>query len=212
LPARHHPPDIRVRDFGSRNGTFVNGNKIGQRGEDMTPEEGARIPFPEFDLKAGDEIRLGETVFRVGVFVPALCADCSAEIAEDQKAAAEKQPGVYLCEACRRKRPDPSALVGLVASRNRKACAQCGKDVTSEMGEHRHGAFICSLDTLVPLEKRLGLLQTEEENEALDLHLNGGPGRGCPFTFPMEAAWRARRDEAEEPWLVGASFRQFQGS
>ncbi|MBV9125107.1 MAG: FHA domain-containing protein, partial [Planctomycetes bacterium] len=35
--SRHHclldinPPDIRVRDFGSRNGTFVNGSKIGQR-------------------------------------------------------------------------------------------------------------------------------------------------------------------------------------
>ncbi|KYC36281.1 hypothetical protein WA1_52005 [Scytonema hofmannii PCC 7110] len=26
-----NPPDIRVRDFGSRNGTYVNGKKIGQR-------------------------------------------------------------------------------------------------------------------------------------------------------------------------------------
>src|SRR6266700_1943451 len=59
--SRHHclldinPPDIRVRDFGSRNGTYVNGQKIGQRGTDQTPEEGARTAFPEFDLKEGDE-------------------------------------------------------------------------------------------------------------------------------------------------------------
>ena len=26
-----NPPDIRVRDFGSRNGTYINGDKIGQR-------------------------------------------------------------------------------------------------------------------------------------------------------------------------------------
>ncbi len=36
--SRHHclldinPPDIRIRDFGSLNGTYVNDQKIGQRG------------------------------------------------------------------------------------------------------------------------------------------------------------------------------------
>ena len=59
--SRHHclldinPPDIRIRDFGSLNGTYVNGKKIGQRGQDQTPEEAAQIAFPEYDLKAGDE-------------------------------------------------------------------------------------------------------------------------------------------------------------
>jgi len=32
-----NPPDIRVRDFGSKNGTFVNGEKIGQREAYQTP-------------------------------------------------------------------------------------------------------------------------------------------------------------------------------
>src|SRR5712691_7113677 len=60
--SRHHclldinPPDIRVRDFGSLNGTFVNGKKIGQREAHMTPEEGAQMAFPEYDLHDGDEI------------------------------------------------------------------------------------------------------------------------------------------------------------
>lgn len=62
-----NPPDIRVRDFGSRNGTFVNGTKIGQRQPDQTPEEGAKLAFPEYDLKTNDEIQLGDTVFRVSI-------------------------------------------------------------------------------------------------------------------------------------------------
>lgn len=62
-----NPPDIRVCDFGSRNGTFVNGTKIGQREPDQTPEEGAKLTFPEYDLKTSDEIQLGDTVFRVSI-------------------------------------------------------------------------------------------------------------------------------------------------
>jgi serine/threonine protein kinase len=62
-----NPPYIRIRDFGSKNGTYVNGEKIGQRQENQTPEEGAKIKFPEFDLKDGDDIKLGNTIFTVGV-------------------------------------------------------------------------------------------------------------------------------------------------
>src|SRR3954468_3733715 len=78
--SRHHclldinPPDLRVRDFGSLNGTRVNGKIIGQREQHQTPEEGAQIPFPEFDLKDGDEIALGNTVFRVWIALPTRCA------------------------------------------------------------------------------------------------------------------------------------------
>jgi eukaryotic-like serine/threonine-protein kinase len=64
-----NPPDIRVRDFGSRNGTFVNGTKIGQREPEHTPEEGAKLIFPEYDLKTNDEIQLGDTVFQVSIEV-----------------------------------------------------------------------------------------------------------------------------------------------
>jgi pSer/pThr/pTyr-binding forkhead associated (FHA) protein len=62
-----NPPDIRVRDFGSKNGTFVNGEKIGQREAHHTPEEAAQIQFPEYDLQGGDEFTLSDTSFRVAV-------------------------------------------------------------------------------------------------------------------------------------------------
>ncbi|MFB2920321.1 MULTISPECIES: protein kinase domain-containing protein [Aerosakkonema] len=62
-----NPPDVRIRDFGSRNGTYVNNQKIGQRQAEQTPEDAAQIKFPEYDLKHGDEIKLADTVFRVSI-------------------------------------------------------------------------------------------------------------------------------------------------
>ena len=64
-----NPPQIRIRDFGSKNGTFVNRNKIGQRPSNATPELARQMQFPECDLQDGDEIRLGNTVFRVSIEV-----------------------------------------------------------------------------------------------------------------------------------------------
>jgi pSer/pThr/pTyr-binding forkhead associated (FHA) protein len=61
------PPEIRVQDVGSRNGTFINGVKIGQRspriGPDDTPNEEAAV----YALKDGDELGVGDTVFRVKI-------------------------------------------------------------------------------------------------------------------------------------------------
>jgi eukaryotic-like serine/threonine-protein kinase len=109
--SRHHclldvnPPDIRIRDFGSRNGTYVNGVKIGQREPHQTPEEAAAIAFPEHDLTDGDEVGLGGTVLRVEVTIPPAsvtpilrhCANCGRP-AEEQDAA---RAGEVVCAACR---------------------------------------------------------------------------------------------------------------
>ncbi|NEP45038.1 MAG: FHA domain-containing protein, partial [Okeania sp. SIO2H7] len=62
-----NPPDIRVRDFGSKNGTYINGAKIGQRPLDRSPKEAAKMTFPEHDLKEGDEIKIGKTVFQISI-------------------------------------------------------------------------------------------------------------------------------------------------
>lgn len=64
-----NPPAIRVRDFGSKNGTYVNNQKIGQRQADQTPEEGAKLIFSEYDLQDGDEIKLGNTVLKIRISV-----------------------------------------------------------------------------------------------------------------------------------------------
>jgi pSer/pThr/pTyr-binding forkhead associated (FHA) protein len=62
-----NPPDIRVRDLGSLNGTFVNGKKIGQRKRNQTAQEGLKLNFPEYDLQNGDEIRLGDILFKIAI-------------------------------------------------------------------------------------------------------------------------------------------------
>ena len=62
-----NPPDIRIRDFGSRNGTNVNGKCIGKRKSYQNPSEGAKLHFSEYDLQDGDVIKLGRTTFRVNI-------------------------------------------------------------------------------------------------------------------------------------------------
>jgi tRNA A-37 threonylcarbamoyl transferase component Bud32 len=79
--SRHHflievnPPDCCVQDLGSLNGTHVNGKKHGGRNPDELPQEAARRA-PVVNLKDGDVIRTGDTVFRVTVTRPAVCAKC----------------------------------------------------------------------------------------------------------------------------------------
>ena len=62
-----NPPDIRIRDFGSLHGTYVNGECIGRRDINQTPEEGAKLQLSEYDLKDGDVIQLSNTAFQVSI-------------------------------------------------------------------------------------------------------------------------------------------------
>jgi serine/threonine-protein kinase len=158
--SRHHclldinPPDIRIRDFGSRNGTHVNGKKIGQREKGQTAEEAAKRKFPEYDLKDGDEIRLQKTAFKVSVFVPTVCSKCSVEIAEPDKAAGHVRENTYLCPNCRKERAKPPSQP------TRPKCLKCGRDVLSEIGDNRQGDYICQnckKDPWQLLKKLLGL-------------------------------------------------------
>jgi pSer/pThr/pTyr-binding forkhead associated (FHA) protein len=60
------PPHIRVRDLGSKNGTYVNGRNIGQRGPGV-PAESASADTVGYGLEEGDELRVGGTTFRVSI-------------------------------------------------------------------------------------------------------------------------------------------------
>jgi serine/threonine-protein kinase len=179
--SRHHclldinPPDIRVRDFGSLHGTYVGGKRIGKRANE---EQRGKAIFPEFDLKDGDEFSLGKPgreqsiVFQVGIFVPTVCAVCAEEIAEDQKAGAEKAPGVFECEACRKKRRVFAAsTVGFKV--DTRFCARCGRDVANEVGANRQGEFVCAQCKANPqgivtrLLERARSVQHEEEEDGL---------------------------------------------
>jgi pSer/pThr/pTyr-binding forkhead associated (FHA) protein len=74
--SRHHclldidPPQIRVRDAGSRNGTMINGMQIGRPETWHLPPETTAGPLFDYDLDEGDELQVGGTVFQVSVSVP----------------------------------------------------------------------------------------------------------------------------------------------
>jgi eukaryotic-like serine/threonine-protein kinase len=71
--SRHHclldidPPVVRLKDLGSRNGTYVNGCKIGQRSAGESPEEADLSACAYCRVVNGDEIQVGHNVFRVAV-------------------------------------------------------------------------------------------------------------------------------------------------
>lgn len=97
------PPDARIRDFGSLNGTHVNEKKIGSREKGETPEQGQKRKYPEVDLKDGDTIRAGDTAFSVKIEGgkaegPVLCAQCGKDVGSEMGARPE---GSYICQACR---------------------------------------------------------------------------------------------------------------
>ncbi len=71
--SRHHcaivvdPPFVRVRDLGSKNGTYVNGEIVGKRAQSSPAGDDTELTIPERILDDGDEIRVGGTLFRVRI-------------------------------------------------------------------------------------------------------------------------------------------------
>jgi eukaryotic-like serine/threonine-protein kinase len=63
------PPSIRVRDLGSRNGTYVNGKSIGQRPQGVKVDDENLPRMPDVSLREGDTVRVGTTVFQVALVV-----------------------------------------------------------------------------------------------------------------------------------------------
>lgn len=154
--SRHHclfdinPPDIRVRDLGSLNGTFVNGKRIGQRKLEQTAKQASENIFPEYDLKDGDEVKLGNTVFRISIYVPVqekhdepqskhrTCAMCRKDVSKE---VGSSQQGDYICASCR-KNPFKVMewLLRLADTGRRELVAIQGYTILREIGKGGMGA------------------------------------------------------------------------
>lgn len=150
--SRHHfilemnPPDARVRDLGSLNGTFVNETKYGGRERGETPEEAARRTFPTVDLEDGDKIRVGETILSVEIDLPARCHKCH-EALPGQLQPRGTVGALFTCTDCEHEAG--GKLEGPVIPDDEEVsqsirCAECGKDVSDEIGPGRRGAYVCN--------------------------------------------------------------------
>jgi pSer/pThr/pTyr-binding forkhead associated (FHA) protein len=86
LVSRHHcqidvaAPFVRVRDLGSLNGTYINGVEVGRRKRGESVENALRH---DYDLEDGDELQVGNLVFRVEFLPPPPCAESEARDQEN---------------------------------------------------------------------------------------------------------------------------------
>ena len=108
------PPEVKLQDFGSLNGTFLNGEKIGQRERTQTMEEGQQLHHEEYILKDGDVLRLGKQCeLTCHIEEPERCKKCGAILEEGAVSMAsggtlaEGAVGIYhspsgerICENC----------------------------------------------------------------------------------------------------------------
>jgi pSer/pThr/pTyr-binding forkhead associated (FHA) protein len=76
-------PLVRIQDLGSLNGTYVNGEKIGQRGKKQAFEEPRQAETTEYPLWQGDTLQLGSTVFHVELDPVPPCAEEEVRRPED---------------------------------------------------------------------------------------------------------------------------------
>lgn len=75
------PPDVTVRDFGSLNGTFLNGEKIGQRERSISAEDAQKEYHEEFELHDGDTLGLSRNCeIRLQTVSVKRCAECREEL------------------------------------------------------------------------------------------------------------------------------------
>jgi len=181
--SRHHfvlevnPPDARIRDLGSLNGTFVNGTKYGGRDHRQSPEEAMRQRHPEVDIRGGDRISVGDTVFEVVVACPVYCAYCGTEIPEAFLSVCRSEGNSYLCPKCVDK---AATVLARSSGTNQVRCRQCGKDVSAEVGERTRGDYICEAC-------RRGLESNPIEAVAdalLEKYKNVGPRETGPGEIP----------------------------
>ncbi|MFA0814535.1 MAG: protein kinase [Anaerofustis sp.] len=107
------PPYVTVRDFGSLNGTFLNGEKIGGRERAISAEDAQKEYHEEFDLHDGNTLGLGKHCeLTLRTIAAICCADCGEEVlGADEVGNGETTPddapqthvnnkGEPICEAC----------------------------------------------------------------------------------------------------------------
>ena len=98
------PPTVVVRDFGSLNGTYLNGSIIGQRPAGMAMEEAREQRYNEFPIKAGDRLGIGrDCELTFSVHISQYCSGCLCELPENPDEHFRDDDGLTVCGDCHEK-------------------------------------------------------------------------------------------------------------
>lgn len=178
-----NPPQLRVRDLGSMNGTHVNGTKHGGRGKGESPEQGRKKKFPEVDLENGDIIRVGKTSFKVDIVIApstkfaspkvvrdmrptesiatvADCCVCGLHIPKSKRKECDWPGGKFICPPCRKK--EEKFMEKLRESRKSTGggCLSCGEKVEMESWEEELEFLVCENCLTVAKDDPLNLFKS----------------------------------------------------
>lgn len=104
--SRHHfiidinPPEILLRDLGSRNGTKVNGRRYGGPVASESSID-AVSRNSEVDIKNGDILKAGKTELQVRIIITEECGKCGKKIRMDEFLDSRSSKGSFICKECR---------------------------------------------------------------------------------------------------------------
>jgi len=143
--SRHHfilevnPPEVSIRDLGSRNKTIINDVPSGGRQSGESAANWSSQRHPAVRLHDGDRIRIGRTELVIRIEQPVFCCRCVTEIPESDSQALRWVGNNFLCRSCRDHLPDSAMHKTPAAPR----CGKCGQDVSAEIGIGQRGDYVC---------------------------------------------------------------------
>ncbi len=155
------PPKVRLQDFGSLNGTYLNGSMIGQRDREQTWEEARDQDHTVHDLQDGDVLALGK--------------QCEIRCAiEEEKPAADPMATLLMSQA-----------VAAEQKKDQRKCAGCGKLFTPAAPDNNLCGS-CLADRAKMLSGVLDMLNIHAK-QAQDKALNGEKGQQAQAGVPKPA-------------------------
>lgn len=137
--SRHHfllevnPPEICLRDLGSLHGTYINGQKHGGRVKEAIPDENTIHAPGQITLRDGDEIKAGQTTFKVRIetaITPlrsVICMQCGDKMSVET---GEGEEDDNLCPVCRAEAQDDPGACLLSLSQHSQPLIQIGMDIS----------------------------------------------------------------------------------
>ena len=120
------PPSVKLQDFGSLNGTYLDGELIGRRDRLQSPEEAQAAEHGVFTLRDGSVLGLGKSCeFVVHIESAEVCACCGAVLpAAGASALPADESGKRICARCYAARLRGKKQAEAAALR---VCRSCGK-------------------------------------------------------------------------------------